>query len=155
MNPITVWRLCRKPHAADSFSGEGTRRFGGRWSPVGLRIAYSSESRSLATLEVLVNARDPELLFAQPWAMISAVIPDELIERPKRVPNNWRATPYGTDTQEFGAQWVRTGNRPALRVPSSVVLGEFNYLLNPAHPDFARIKISPPEPFDFDSRLRR
>jgi RES domain-containing protein len=43
----------------------------------------------------------------------------------------------------------------ALRVPSSVVLGEFNYLLNPAHPDFARITIARPESFDFDSRLRR
>lgn len=155
MSQITVWRLCRKPYAAESFSGEGTRLYGGRWSPVGLRVAYSSESRSLAALEVLVNARDPELLFAQPWTMISADIPRALIECPKRVPDNWRATPYGADTQAFGANWASLGRHAALRVPSSVVLGEFNYLLNPAHPDFGQITIARPEPFDFDSRLRR
>jgi RES domain-containing protein len=155
VSQTTVWRLCRKPYAAESFSGEGTRLYGGRWSPVGLRVAYSSESRSLAALEVLVNARDPELLFAQRWTMISATIPDELIERPKRVPDSWRATPYGAETQAFGANWARLGHHAALRVPSSVVLGEFNYLLNPAHPDFARITIARPESFDFDSRLRR
>ena len=154
MSPLTVWRLCRKPHAADAYSGEGTRLFGGRWSPVGLRVAYSSESRSLAALEVLVNARDPELLFAQPWTIISAAIPAELIERPTRMPETWRATPYGSTTQTFGATWARDARSAALRVPSTVVLGEFNYLLNPAHRDFAKIKIVPAEPFSFDSRLQ-
>ena len=155
MSPITVWRLCRKSHAADSYSGEGTRLFGGRWSPVGLRVAYSSESRSLAALEVLVNARDPALLFAQPWVMISAVIPAALIERPLRVPETWRATPYASATQTFGAEWARAERSAALRLPSTVVLGEFNYLLNPAHPDFTKIKIGPAEPFSFDMRLQR
>ena len=155
MSPITVWRLCRKPYAPESDSGEGSRLFGGRWSPVGLRVAYSSESRSLATIEVLANARDPELLFAQPWVMIPATLPAEIIEAPRRVPDNWRTTPYATDTQAFGAEWARAARSAALRVPSAVVLGEFNYLLNPAHPDFARVRIGPPEVFSFDLRLRR
>ena len=145
----------RKPYAAESFSVEGTRLFGGRWSPIGLRIACSSESRSLAALGVLVNARDPELLFAQPGTMISATIPKGVIECPKRVPDNWRATPYGAETQAFGANWARLGLHAALRVPSSFVLGEFTYLLNPAHPDFGRITIARPGSFDFDSRLHR
>lgn len=155
MSPITVWRLCRKPYAAESYSGEGSRLFGGRWSPVGLRVAYSSESRSLATLEVLANARDPDLLFAQPWVMIAALVPAEFIERPARVPDNWRTTPYGPATQTFGAEWARAARSAVLRVPSTVVLGEFNYLVNPDHPDFTKVKISPPEPFAFDLRLRR
>jgi len=151
---VTVWRLCQKRHAADAFSGKGSRLFGGRWSPAGLRIAYSSESRSLAALEVLVNVRDPGLLFAQPWAILPATIPTDLIERPRRVPENWRATPYGSETQAFGSEWAKAERSVALQVPSSVVLGEFNYLLNPDHPDFSKIEIGAFAPFEFDSRIR-
>ena len=154
MSQVTVWRLCQKRHAADAFSGEGSRLFGGRWSPAGLRIAYSSESRSLAALEVLVNVRDPGLLFAQPWAILPATIPTNLIEHPRRVPENWRATPYGSETQAFGSEWAKAERSVALQVPSSVVLGEFDYLLNPDHPDFSKIEIGAFEPFEFDSRIR-
>jgi RES domain-containing protein len=155
VSTVTVWRLCRQHYAAESFSGEGTRLFGGRWSPVGLRVAYSSESRSLAALEVLANIRDPKFLLTPPWVMISAVIPADLIERPSRVPEKWRTTPYGPDTQAFGAEWARAARSVALRVPSTVVLGEFNYLLNPAHPDFSKVKVGVAEPFAFDVRLQR
>ena len=154
MSRVTVWRLCQKRHAADAFSGKGSRLFGGRWSPAGLRIAYSSESRSLAALEVLVNVRDPGLLFAQPWAILPATIPTNLIEHPRRVPENWRATPYGSETQAFGSEWANAERSVALQVPSSVVLGEFNYLLNPDHPDFSKIEIGAFAPFEFDSRIR-
>lgn len=150
-----MWRLCRRRYAAESFSGEGSRLFGGRWSEVGTTVAYSSESRSLATLEVLANARDAAAIFALPWSMIGAEIPLDLIERPTRVPSNWRDMPYPPETQRFGTTWVREARSAALRVPSTVVLGEFNYLLNPAHPDFARITFHPAEPFDFDARLKR
>lgn len=154
MSRVTVWRLCQKRHAADAFSGKGSRLFGGRWSPAGLRIAYSSESRSLAALEVLVNVRDPGLLFAQPWAILPATIPTDLIEHLRRVPENWRATPYGSETQAFGSEWAKAERSVALQVPSSVVLGEFNYLLNPDHPDFSKIEIGAFAPFEFDSRIR-
>lgn len=154
MSRVTVWRLCQKRHAADAFSGKGSRLFGGRWSPAGLRIAYSSESRSLAALEVLVNVRDPGLLFAQPWAILPATIPTNLIEHPRRVPENWRATPYRSETQAFGSEWAKAERSVALQVPSSVVLGEFNYLLNPDHPDFSKIEIGAFAPFEFDSRIR-
>lgn len=154
MSRVTVWKLCQKRHAADAFSGKGSRLFGGRWSPAGLRIAYSSESRSLAALEVLVNVRDPGLLFAQPWAILPATIPTDLIEHPRRVSENWRATPYGSETQAFGSEWAKAERSVALQVPSSVVLGEFNYLLNPDHPDFSKIEIGAFAPFELDSRIR-
>ena len=105
-------------------------------------------------MEVLVNVRDPGLLFAQPWAILPATIPTDLIERPRRVPENWRATPYGSETQAFGSEWAKAERSVALQVPSSVVLGEFNYLLNPDHPDFSKIEIGAFAPFEFDSRIR-
>jgi RES domain-containing protein len=154
VSQIVVWRLSRQLYAAESFSGEGTRRFGGRWSLVGLSVAYSSESRSLAALEVLANVRDPTILFARPWVVIPATIPRALIEHPVRVPMNWRDTPYPPETQRFGADWARTARSVALRVPSAVVLGEFNYLLNPAHADFSNVTVGKPEPFTFDSRFK-
>jgi len=119
-----------------------------------MNVAYSSESRSLAALEVLANVRDPTLLFARPWVVIGATIPDQLIERPVRVPANWRDTPCSPDTQHFGAEWMRAARSAVIRVPSAVVLGEFNYLLNPAHPDFVKIAVGKPEPFAFDPRFK-
>lgn len=154
MSEIVVWRLSRHCYAEESYSGEGSRRFGGRWSSPGRKVAYSSESRSLAALEVLVNVRDPTILFREPWTFIAAKIPSELIERPTRVPENWQVTPYSTETQIFGDNWVQASRSAVLRVPSVVVLGEFNYLLNAAHPDFKKINISKPEPFRFDSRFK-
>ena len=93
MSGRVVWRLVAERHAATAFSGEGARKFGARWSPPGLNVAYCSESRSLAALEIIVNARDGTKLVGQPWSVLSAEIPDELIERPARVPESWRENP--------------------------------------------------------------
>ncbi|MBI4624913.1 MAG: RES domain-containing protein [Verrucomicrobia bacterium] len=155
MSAVLVWRLLRKRYADEAFSGEGSRRFGARWSPAGINVVYCAESRSLATLEVLVNVRDPKLLYAQSWVLIPAELPAGAIERPAQVPASWRANPYSPATQHFGAEWVRSARSVALRIPSVVVPGEFNYLLNPAHPDFACVRIGKPVAFHFDSRLQR
>jgi RES domain-containing protein len=155
VNSVTVWRLCTTRYAATAFDGEGSRRFGGRWSPIGLALTYTSESRALAMLEVLVNAEDPENVVDLAWVFITAEVPAELIEKPARVPEDWRVFPHTAAVQEFGAAWAREQRSPVLRVPSAVVPGEFNYLLNPAHPDFKRVKLGKPEPFSFDPRLAK
>lgn len=153
MSDLVVWRLVAWRHAATAFSGEGARKYGARWSPPGLPVVYCSESRSLAAIEIIVNARDGARLVGEPWGVLSAEFPANLVERPSRVPDNWREHPHPRATQEFGARWAREGRSAVLRVPSVVVLGEFNYLLKPAHPDFARVKIGKPTPFQFDPRL--
>jgi RES domain-containing protein len=153
VNTLTLWRLCPARRIERAVSGDGSFRRGGRWNPPGVRVVYFAESRSLAALEILVNVRDASLLFAQPWMIVPAEIPVALVERPVRVPDNWRAQPYAGETQMFGAEWVGAARSAALRVPSTVVLGEFNYLLNPAHPDYHRVKIGKPQPFSFDPRL--
>jgi RES domain-containing protein len=86
--------------------------------------------------------------------VIRVDLPDDLVERPGRVPESWRETPYSTASQAFGAEWVQAQRSVALRVPSVVVPGEFNYLLNPAHPQFGKVKAGKPEPFAFDLRLQ-
>jgi RES domain-containing protein len=154
VSSLLLWRLCAAKYAATAYSGEGADLFGGRWSPPGIRLAYCSESRALALVEVLANADEPDRLFSLQWVMVPATIPGDLIERPAAFPANWRSFPHGPETQRFGAAWVKAGRSVALRVPSAVVAGEFNYLLHPAHPQFARVKIGTPEPFAFDPRLK-
>lgn len=153
MSDLALWRLSPAYHADKALSGEGSYRRGGRWNPPGLRVVYCADSRSLAVVEVLANLRRPAFLHSQPWVLIKVSVSDDLIERPARVPETWRETPYSTGTQAFGAEWVQAQRSVALRVPSAVVPGEFNYLLNPAHPQFVKVKIGKPEPFSFDPRL--
>lgn len=155
MNTLRLWRLCRETHAASTFSGEGAFRYGGRWSPPGLAVVYCAESRSLAAMEVLVHHLGTEIFKLTRWTMTAASVPEFIIEKPARVPKDWRELPPVADVQGFGAEWARAARSAVLRVPSSVVLGEFNYLLNPAHADFTKISIGKPETFDFDSRFKR
>jgi len=154
VSEVTIWRLCTARRAADAFAGEGSYRRGGRWNPRGLRVVYCAEARSLAAMEVLVSMDDKDRLLETPWVCIPATLSMELIEKAATVPPEWRQYPHPTATQAFGAEWVQAQRSVALRVPSAVVSGEFNYLLNPAHPDFKRVKVGRPEPFSFDPRLQ-
>ena len=69
------------------------------------------------------------------------------------MPPNWRSSPAPAELQAIGDAWLRTGRSAVLRVPSAVIEHEINYLLNPAHRHFKRIKRSAAEPFMFDLRL--
>ena len=155
MNIFVIWRLTPQRHEREAFTGEGAALYGGRWNFPDTPLIYCAESRSLAALEVLANIRDPQIHFTQPWVTIPAEIAGDMIENPEKLPEHWQANPYSIETQRFGQDWVRTQRSVALRVPSVVVPGEFNYLLNPAHPDFKRVKIGRPEPFSFDPRLAK
>lgn len=153
MSEIGVWRLCADFREPGAFTGEGAARRGGRWNRPGVRVVYCAESRALAALEILVNADDTGSLGALTWICLPALVPQSLIETPARFPARWRDYPHSTETQDFGAAWAQERRSVALRVPSAVVAGEFNYLLNPAHPEFKRVKIGAKESFTFDPRL--
>lgn len=153
MSTLQVWRLCAAKYGPQAYDGEGARLFGGRWSPRGVAVVYCAESRALAMVEVLANVDKRERLFGLAWVLVPADIPLALVEKPPRYPDDWRSFPRTAGAQRFGAEWARAQRSAALRVPSAVVPGEFNYLLNPAHPHFKQVKIGPPEPFDFDPRL--
>lgn len=148
-----MWRLCAAKYGRTAFSGDGARLYGGRWSPGGISLVYAAESRALAVVEVLANVDDAETLFDVAWVLVSAEFPAELIEKPTRLPDNWRQFPHAIETQALGMEWVRSKRSAVLRVPSAVVPGEWNYLLDPAHDDFKRVKIGQPESFAFDPRI--
>jgi len=119
-----------------------------------VRAVYTSENRSLAQLEVLANAEDRELLTAAAWTIIPARFDLDLLHAPERFPDDWRQVPAPDSTRRFGGDWMKKGVSPVLRVPSVVTLGEFNYVLNPIHPEFRRLTIGAPEAFTFDSRVK-
>ena len=151
---MLLWRLCRARHAQSAFDGEGARLYGGRWNPKGFPVVYTSASLSLAVLEVIVHHRVP--IPPQDFVSITADIPARLKIKKIRVedlPENWADDPAPIELQEIGAAWVQSGSSLLLAVPSAIIENEWNYLINPRHPNFARLKFSPPKPFSFDGRL--
>jgi len=150
---IAAWRLCQRKWAARAFDGHGAALYPGRWNRAGARVVYVAESRSLAALEVLANVADKTLLTHAQWILIPVQFDPALVFIPERVPPKWRHVPAPEATRDFGQQWLAAARHPAMRVPSAVTLGEFNYLLNPLHPAFGRLEIGKPEVFDFDPRL--
>jgi len=148
------WRIGNALHAKTIFSGEGARRYGGRWnSPGRNRLIYLSEHQSLALLEVFIHTQPLSPL--EEYVVISAEWDGVLMETValRSLPQNWRTEPPGPATTAFGDLWAREMRSAVLATPSVVVPAEFNYLINPAHPDFPRIKIGKPVPFVFDPRL--
>jgi RES domain-containing protein len=151
---MRVWRICRKRHAAAAFSGEGTRLFAGRWNPVGVPLVYTSLSLSLAALEVFVNL-DPD---EEPGdlASLSAELPidETAVERIDlaELPPDWQLLNHPA-LQMIGAEWIASGRSLALLIPSAVIDGEWNALINPTHPAASTIKIAAPKPFRFDPRM--
>jgi len=149
-----VYRVLRKPYARTPFDGEGSYQYGGRWSSPGTRLSYASEHQSLAMLEYFVHleASDapPDLVLA------SADIPDDLSRQQIEVgtlPANWRETPAPAELARLGDEFVLTGKDCILIVPSALVPNENNWLVNPLHEEFQKIKIRQTEPLTYDSRL--
>jgi len=152
---MEVWRLCRMKHAR--FDGEGARLAGGRWNHRGTPMVYTSATLSLAVLEYLVNHPDFSTVPADLIA-ISADIPKaariETVEQ-AGLPSGWREYPALEVLAELGTEWARHRRSPVLAVPSAILPQERNYLTNPEHPDFRRIRIGKPSHFPLDPRLRK
>ena len=150
----TVYRLLRKPFSATPFNGEGSFRYGGRWSRPGTRLVYTAEHLSLAMIEYLAHV-DPskpptDLMLAR------ADIPDAISQiRPAitDLPHNWRSYPAPDALQALGDRFAHDLQTCVLIVPSALAVTDCNWVLNPAHADFRKIILHPAEPFDYDPRL--
>jgi RES domain-containing protein len=153
---VTVsWRIVAAEHAEGAFSGEGARLYGGRWNSPGVAVVYTAQSASLAALEMLVRLHAERRM--PNYVLFACAFDDSLVEPIAKsdLPPGWRADPAPPRLQQLGEQWVLSGRSAILRVPSAVIETEFNYLLNPVHPDFGGIEIAEPVPFALDLRLLR
>lgn len=133
-----------------ALSGEGARITGGRWNHAGVRAVYTSLNVSLAILEILVHAGDPQDL--ADWVVIPLELPDQLLQDiPAALPDDWaQRIDY---SRNLGTVWLKDGLSLALKVPSAIVAEEWNVLINPTHPGFDQIQILPTKPYLLDSRL--
>ncbi len=148
---MQVWRLCKQKHKDTAFSGEGGLYASGRWHLKGFPIVYTAESLALATLEVFVHTESNQI----PLVAIRAYLPDNLsIEtiQIEDLPANWQEVSAYPELQQIGKRWLQSKVKPILKVPSAIVPVEFNYLLNPRHPDL-ELSLDPPKAFRFDHRL--
>ncbi len=153
MGQITVWRIVDPRYAADAFSGAGAEQTGGRFNSPGRRIVYAAGSISLALLEMLVQANKRSRLSGH--LCIPAAFDEGFIETAEKedLPVDWDFRPYGYVSQVYGDDWIQGLRSLVLRVPSIVVPQEYNYLINPLHPDFGAVKIGAAFEAPFDPRL--
>jgi RES domain-containing protein len=149
----SAWRIVRASRADTALTGEGPWRYGGRWNSPAVHVVYVSEHQSTAAFEVFAN-RVPFIL-EEKYKAFHLEWPDSLTEifPIRKLPANWRITPPPAETMEIGDRWVQERHSAVLALPSVISPADTNFLLNPEHPDFKRIRIHPPINFDFDPRL--
>jgi RES domain-containing protein len=151
---MQVWRIFPARFRSTAFTGVGGLYAARRWNHLGTVMVYTSTSRALAALEFFVNLEPNEapddLLLAE------AMVPDELVEQLNLNlhPSDWREL-ENQACRDLGSGWAESRRSVALKVPSAVVEGESNILLNPTHPDFRALALTKPVPFHFDRRMFR
>ena len=149
---MVLYRIVKCSYA-DDLNGTGARLYGGRWNNEGKPAIYLASSRSLAVLEVLVHL--PPLMIPDNYCLIEIEVPDNSITdiSTKELPNNWKDISPPIALRQRGDDFLKGQKRLLMKVPSSIVPMEHNYLLNPLHPGMKKVKILKKEPFDFDQRL--
>ena len=142
---MIVFRLAKAKYSHD---------LRGRWNSKGISMVYVSESRSLCAVEIAVHT--PLGLLPADYEIITIEISDSIKIKTlaiNKLPSDWKSIPHSGSTQISGDEFIRQNKTAILKVPSAVVQGDFNYLLNPKHSDFKKVKIRKTEPFGFDDRL--
>jgi RES domain-containing protein len=152
---MRIWRICRARFADEAFSGQGARRFGGRWNSPGVPMVYSSSSLALAAMELFVHLEPNQ----QPDDLVSiaALLPEgepAMRLEPGKLPSRWWTDEF-KPLRAIGDRWIRESKSLAIEVPSAALRMEWNVLVNPLHPAIAGLKVDPPQPFNFDARMFR
>jgi RES domain-containing protein len=149
-----VYRLIRGRYAKKPLDGEGSFRFGGRWSSPGTRLAYTAEHLSLAMIEYFVHV-EPDSL-PKDLVLVIADVPEKIsrtVILPRHLPTNWRRVPAPPGLAVIGDAFVQDAQTAILIVPSALSPPESNWLINPAHPEASEIRLRPLQKFRYDSRF--
>lgn len=152
---VTGWRLAGTRFSTsheEMFSGEGAALFGGRWNSKGTRVVYLGTSLAQAAYELLMHLTRDEVLVT--YAHCAVSFDEALIDHidVADLPDDWMTPRMARPIQTVGDEWVRSGTSLVLQVPSAALVGEFNFLLNPHHPDVDKLEFGPILPFRFDPR---
>jgi RES domain-containing protein len=150
---MKIWRICRERYAADAFSGEGARRFGGRWNSRSVPMVYASTSLALAAIELFVHLEPSQV--PEDLVSIAAELPEgepALCWKLTMLPERWWGDELGP-VRELGDDWIRDKRSLAVMVPSVPIRPEWNVLVNPLHPRIGEVRIESATPFVFDARM--
>lgn len=150
---MQVFRLSRKKYASE-LSGVGASKSGNRWNSKGVEIIYCSDSRALAMAEVSVHISLATL--PKDFVMMEINIPEYIsiqTIKEKDLPKQWNDFPHILKTQIIGTDFIYSKKACVLKVPSAIVKGDYNFLINPHHKDFLKIKIIKIFDFPFDRRI--
>ncbi len=148
----SVFRITKDKYAND-LSGLGAFKVGGRWNSKGGFMLYTASTISLAVLENLVHFNLHYL--PKDMVIVKVSIPSnsfKLLEVGK-LNEKWKSSPFNKYSQTIGDDWLKKQDSLVLVVPSAVNIYEYNYLINPHHPEFKNVKIEEIIPFEFDTRL--
>lgn len=147
---MVLWRISN--HA--TLEGRGGLSASARWHSEGRAIVYLSESPAAALLEKLVHLELNPARFPKAYRLLKAEAPDDVAIRTVTavdLPKNWLSNEIATRT--IGDEWLAARTTALLRVPSVIVPETFNFLLNPEHPDAARIRVLWHADYPWDARL--
>ena len=150
---MEVFRLTKKKYAT-ILSGIGAALKGARWNSPGVELIYTAANRSLAMAEVAVHFTLATL--PSDYMMMTVHIPDNIKLKKvtnSELPPNWNDFPPPASAQAIGDKFVADNKYCVLQISSSITQGDFNFLINPNHPEFTRIKIVGVEKFPFDKRI--
>jgi len=148
---MQIFRIADERHAL--WDGTGAALVGGRWNSPGRQVIYGSLSYACAMLEILAHANIGRIPLTHRF-VIAALPDDVLIERhdASTLPVGWDAESSSV-ARGFGDQWLKEARSVVLLVPSVVARLEWNALVNPHHPDAARLILSAAEKVVWDRRL--
>lgn len=148
---MIIYRLATEMYKED-LSGTGAKLYGGRWNSVGLSVVYTTENISLAVLEILVRTDMQSIPLT--YHLIKIDIPDSIQQlsiTTGKLKKEWKDD-LGY-TQWIGDEFIKSNKLLLLKVPSAVIDEENNYIVNPEHSDFKKVKIIAIKKFQFDKRL--
>lgn len=147
---MLVYRLTTEAYSK-TIDGEGAKKYGGRWNPEDYAMLYASSHISLAALEILVHNESRK--FLPNFILLDIELPkQETIKKIdiKNLKPDWF---YDMSyTQSIGKDFLRS-NLLIMQVPSIVINQEFNFLINPYHPNFKHVKVAARSNFSWDKRL--
>lgn len=149
---MNIYRIVRKEYAED-ISGNGAFIHGGRWNGKGQYALYCAEHISLAVLEIVVNYNSTLMSIRPIYHLIEIQIPENAITQIDNsvLKKNWQHDiEY---TQYIGDQFLLSQSALALKIPSAVIPEEYNYLINPMHNEFKKIKVASNKVYGLDNRL--
>lgn len=155
---LSGWRISDPAFAtskSEILSGEGAFSFGGRWNTKGHRVVYLGGNLATAAMELLVHLDSVTVLNTYSKMEVFFDETHVLLIDPEDLPEDWVDSAMNPATQLIGDDWIEKQESLILKVPCAVIEGEFNYLLNPGHPDFKDTDSSEITLFNYDARVMK